>query len=344
MLIKPLLDAGQLQESLSSTRAVQAALLCAAIMTLSACNLPFDLGQPTTRSLENGVVDGLTNATGFAVNGTYTGANGKHWQLAVSIERPGREVLSLKGPVALDAIVVAGQGYYRGQAFLAQHMGSDPDSLTLVRAAGNAWWKGGILLVPTLPDLLEGAAFRATFLGSNVTRRTDHVSAGGQAAVELSGPRADVFVQAAPPYYVLHLTMKRGVLIDGLGAAELDYGSFNGNIQITAPADVIDFSNLSTLPPIYTVVSVDTSGCGSPCVVSAQLKNLGGLNGAKSPSTVTFTMKGAASGAVLGTCEAPVTPDVGYNATTTVSCTMSLSGQPENAAVVTATADNPGHA
>jgi hypothetical protein len=47
---------------------------------------------------------------------------------------------------------------------------------------------------------------------------------------------------------------------------------------------------------------------------------------------------------VLGTCEAPVTPDVGYNATTTVSCTMSLSGQPENAAVVTATADNPGHA
>jgi hypothetical protein len=35
-----------------------------------------------------------------------------------------------------------------------------------------------------------------------------------------------------------------------------------------------------------------------------------------------------------------VQPDVGYNSTTTVSCTVSA--QAVNAAVITATADNPG--
>ena len=42
----------------------------------------------------------------------------------------------------------------------------------------------------------------------------------------------------------------------------------------------------------------------------------------------------------LGGCIATVQPDVGYNATTTASCT--IAGQPVNAAVVTAVADNPG--
>jgi hypothetical protein len=39
-----------------------------------------------------------------------------------------------------------------------------------------------------------------------------------------------------------------------------------------------------------------------------------------------------------------VVPDVGYNATKTVGCTISMNGQPGSAAIVTAKADNPGHA
>jgi hypothetical protein len=93
------------------------------------------------------------------------------------------------------------------------------------------------------------------------------------------------------------------------------------------------------------VVSVDTTGCGSPCAVSAVVKNLGGMSGAKAPSTVTFTMTDSASGRALGSCQAQIQPDVGYNATTSVGCTISnSSGQPANAAIVTATADNPGRA
>jgi hypothetical protein len=136
--------------------------------------------------------------------------------------------------------------------------------------------------------------------------------------------------------------MKKGVSIDGIADADLTYSNFGKDFGTAAPSDVIDFSNLSTLPPIYTVVSVDTTRCGTTCIVSALLKNLGGLSGAIAPSTVTFVMTSTASGAVLGTCQTQVVPDVGFNATTTVGCTVAMSGQPSSAALVTATASNPG--
>jgi hypothetical protein len=330
---------------ISIRRPVGAAALGAVLLVVvAACDLPFQLGQPTTRALETGAADSLSNATSFTLRGTYGTTSGAVWTLNAVFLRPDREDVAVTGPgVQVEAILIGSQAYFQGQAFLAQHMGSDPVSQNLVKAAGNAWWKGSSTLAPQLPDLTTGTAFRSTFLGAAVTQRTDHVSIDGLDAIELSGPRADVYIRAAAPHYLIHVRIKRGVVIDGLAAADLDYGSFNRTIEIKAPSDVIDFSNLTTLPPVYTVVSVDTSGCGSPCVVSAQVKNLGGLVGAQAPSTVTFTMKASASGAVIGSCQAHVTPDVGYNATTSVSCTISFGGV-VTAAVVTATATNPGRA
>jgi hypothetical protein len=93
------------------------------------------------------------------------------------------------------------------------------------------------------------------------------------------------------------------------------------------------------------VMSVDTTGCASPCSVSALLKNLGGLSLAQAPSSITFTMTDPATDRVVGSCQAQVRPDVGYNSTTTVGCTIGgVSGGQVNAALVTAVADNPGHA
>jgi hypothetical protein len=171
------------------------------------------------------------------------------------------------------------------------------------------------------------------------------VAVDGLDAVELSGPRADVFIGASPPYQVLRVHLKNGVVVDGIRDGDLRFKNFNQDFRILAPTDVIDFSNLSTLPPLYSVVNVDTSGCGSPCAVSAVLKNLGGMNGGQAPSTITFTITDAASGKMLGTCQSLVRPDVGYNSTTKAGCTMSgLNGQQVNAATVTATAENPGRA
>jgi hypothetical protein len=314
------------------------------VAVMSACQAPFGLGEPSTKALENGVVDSLSGAKSLEVSGTYTEA-GSPWSIDLQLVRPATQhVVVSKSDLKLEAIVMNGVAYFRGNQFLSQHMGSDAVSRNLVKAAGNAWWKGAASGAPSLPDLTYGDSFRSTFLGTAVSKRSDHVTVDGVEVVQLSGPRADVFVAAAAPHRLVRLHVKKGVLVDGVTDADLGF-SFAGDFRIVAPTDVIDFSNLSSLPPIYTVVSVDTSRCGSPCVVSALLKNLGGKIGAKAPSTITFTMADSATRATVGTCQAQVQPDVGYNATTTVSCTVtSVAGQAANAAIVTATPENPGRA
>lgn len=313
-----------------------------ALVAAAACDAPFTV--PSTRALETGVAAGLSSHS-FEINGTYTEA-AQSWTIDLQLARPAGEHMTVKSKtVSLEAIVVGDAAYFRGSAFLAAHLGSDPASLNLLKAAGHSWWKVSGSIAPNLSDFTDPARFTATFLGSNVTRRTDHVTVDGVEMVDLSGPRADVWVYETPPYQVERMRLKPGVAIDGVTNANFQYNNYDHSFDIAPPADVIDFSDLSTLPPEYTVIDVDTSACGSPCVVSARLKNLGGSKGATGPSTVTFTMTEATGGAVLGSCIATVQPDVGYNATTTVSCTIAgLSGQSYNAANVTATPTNPGRA
>jgi len=314
----------------------KAILLVAVAATLAACN-PF--GLPSTRSLENGAESMLASATSFQVAGHYQ-AGGADWTITVQLTRPDREhVIATSAGQQLEAVVVGGAAYFRGQKFLAAHL-TDPRSQALVNAAGEAWWKGIAVDVPTFPDLTGGTALRSNFLGPAVTKRVDDQSVNGFAAVELSGARADVYIGTDPPYPLLRVRLKDGVTVDGITNADFVFSRVGADFAISEPSPVIDFSNLSTLPPIYTVLAVDTTGCGSTCVVSATLKNLGGPTGASAPSTVTFTMTDPVSNRTLGTCSATVQPDVGYNQTTTVSCT--IAAQPVNAAVVTAVATNPG--
>ena len=313
------------------------------VASLSACDLPFGLALPTTRSLETGATGTLVAADSFEITGSYSeGSN--QWSIDLQLSRPGsKHVVVTTADVKLEAIILGNTAYFRGQQFLSAHMGSDIVSRSFVKAAGNGWWKSSAGQVPQLSDLTDANAFRSTFLGQAATQRTDHVAVDGIDAVELSGTRADVFITAKAPYRVLRVRLKHGVVVDGIRDADLRYVNYNHDFQISSPADVIDFSNLSTLPPIYTVISVDTSGCGSPCVVSALLKNLGGLLHALAPSTVTFTMGDTASRQVIGSCQAQVVPDVTYNTTTTVMCSIdNVTAQQSNAASVTATPDNPG--
>jgi hypothetical protein len=351
----------------SYSPAGRAAAGAAVLIALAACDLPFGLGTPSTRALESGAEAGLRGSS-FEMTGTYTGAgvslavqvasgartsspapapvSDTTWTIDLQLSRPGAQHITVSGTnLKVEVVVVGGAAYFRGHQFLADHMGTDPLSQDLVKAAGNAWWKGSAGQVPQLKELTDGATFRATFLGSAVTQRTDHVTVDGVDAVELSGARADVFIAAQAPYSLVRVHMNEKVVIDGISDGDFKYGNFDKDFGVAAPKDVIDFSNLSTLPPIYTVVSVDTSGCLTPCVVSALLKNLGGMTAAVAKSTVTFTMTDSVSKRVLGTCSAQVSPDIGYNATTTVTCTFAnLDLQQANAATVTATADNPGRA
>jgi hypothetical protein len=315
----------------------------AVIAMLSGCDLPVGLDLPTTRSLESGATGTLVAADSFEITGSYSEGSSQ-WSIDLQLSRTNSEHVTVTTPdLKLEAIILGNNTYFRGQQFLSAHMGSDLVSRSFVKAAGDGWWKSSAGQVPHLTNLTDGNAFRSTFLGQAVTQRTDHVSVDGIDAVDLSGTRGEVFITAQAPYRVLRVRLKHGVVVDGIRDADLRFVNYNHDFQISAPTNVIDFSNLTTLPPIYTVVSVDTSGCGSPCVVSALLKNLGGLVGARAPSTVTFAMTDPASRQVLGSCQATVVPDVAYNATTTVTCSIdNVTAQTSNAATVTATPDNPG--
>jgi hypothetical protein len=322
------------------------AALAATFLGIAACSDPLAVASlPPTRALESGAADALTTARSFEISGEYTEGSDR-WSIDVQIVPPATEHAVLVGPtVKLETIVVGGSAYYRGEQFLIQHTESDPNTQSLVRAAGNAWWKATTAGLVSLPDFTDGASFRTTFLGPLASRRIDNVAVDGQPAVDLAGVRGDVYIAAHPPYQPLRVHLNQRVSVDGLGEADLRFTNFNKEFGISAPRDVIDFSNLSTLPPIYFVVSIDTSGCGSPCVLAAQLKNVGGQAGAKSSSAVTFTVTDAASGRQVGSCTVVITPDVGYNATTSAGCTIgSLNGQNLNAAIVSATVDNPGRA
>lgn len=324
---------------------MRAAVALAVCCVVGACGAPFGLGEPASRALEQGAVDSLSPISSFEVKGSYTEGSAR-WTIDLQMAPPGdlHAVFDAGTPDRLEAIVAGGQSYFRGQRFLADHLGPDAVSQNLAAAAGSSWWKSDVASAPRLPELFDGGAFRATFLGAAASRRIDHVTMDGVDSVELSGRRADVYVGEAAPHRLVRLVLKPGVVVDGVAGADFHYGSFGRNFGIAAPppSQVIDFSNLSALPPVYTVVSVDTSGCGSPCAVSAELKNLGGATGGAAPSTITFTMTDAATGAVLARCTASVVPDVGYNETTTATCTMPDVSASSNAAIVTAAAANPG--
>jgi hypothetical protein len=321
----------------------RASLAVVVLVVLAACDLPFGLGLPTIRALNSGAGDSLDAAKSFRITGSYSEGS-IPWKIDLELVTPRTEhVLLSSKNVNLEAIITDHGSYFRGQQFLASNMGSDPYLRSLIQAAGNAWWTGLPATAPELPDFTKGSGLRSTFLGTAVTSRTDHVSVGGVPAVELSGPRADVYLGEAPPYRVLRVHMYPGAVVDGISDADFIYGDYGRDFGIAPPSGALDFADLSTLPPIYTVVLVDTSACGSPCLVGATLKNLGGKSGSGGPSIVTFTMTDPQSNSVLGACKVPVQPDVGHSATTIVSCTIGgVNGADHNAAVVTAAADNSG--
>src|SRR6266513_5864779 len=173
------------------------------------------------RALESGVQSMLSSANSFELAGDYT-ADGTRWTIDMQLTRPATRHVTVKSSTnQVEAIIIGGDAYFRGQAFLAKHLGTDPLSQSIAKAAGNAWWKDTAGLVPSLPDLTDGAVFRTNFLGPAVTTRTDHQPVGGVDAVKLSGVRADVYIASTAPYELLRVHLKEGVVVDGITDADL---------------------------------------------------------------------------------------------------------------------------
>lgn len=310
-------------------------------LTLGACAAPFGLGTASTRALEAGVARSLDEQAGVAITGSYR-EGGATWSLDLQIGASGAKHITLTSATdRIEAILVGSDAYFRGARFASEHLGEDPPARDLAKAIGSSWWRGSVEKVPALPDLTQGSALRSTFLGPAATERVDHVSADGVDAVRMSGPRGEVFVSATPPYRLLRLKLKSGVVVDGIADADLHY-STGRDIRVSAPSRVVDPRDSATLPPMYSAVSVDPSRCGRPCVAAATVRNIGGRSAARAPSTVTFTASDPSDGRTLATCVASVAPDVDHNATTIVTCTMDALEPGRVTALLTATVDNPG--
>src|SRR5439155_1914216 len=101
--------------------------LVGAIMAaaLSACDLPFGLGLPTTRSLESGATGTLVAADSFEITGSYTEGS-TPWSIDLQLTRPAAEhVTVMSADAKLEAIILGSNAYFRGQQFLSAHMSSD---------------------------------------------------------------------------------------------------------------------------------------------------------------------------------------------------------------------------
>src|SRR5438067_12080717 len=112
------------------------------VAALSACDLPFGLGLPTTRSLESGATGTLLAADSFEITGSYSeGSN--QWSIDLQLSRPDTEYVTVTtADVKLEAFIVGNNAYFRGQQFLSAHMGSELGARSFVKAAGTGWWMG----------------------------------------------------------------------------------------------------------------------------------------------------------------------------------------------------------
>jgi hypothetical protein len=316
-----------------------------AMLSLSACELPWSLGLATTRELERGAVAAVASARSLELAGLYV-ESGERWTIDLQVSRPNsRHVVVENNGVRLEAIVIDGTAYFRSPELLAQQTAAGRISQGTGSAIGNGWWIGSFSKPPDLVDFTDGPKLRATFVNEGLVARHDHVAVAGIDTAELSGPLADVYIRESAPHQLVRVRMRSSTAVDGVTKADLVFSHYGADFNIAAPANVVDFQDINSLPPSYTVLSVDGSGCGSPCRVQATLKNLGGRSGAKGPSTVAFTMADLASGKVIGNCTGTVAPDVDFNGTTTVSCTIDEAANTQfSGAKVTATPTNPGHA
>ncbi|HEV2953090.1 MAG TPA: hypothetical protein VG015_03265 [Candidatus Dormibacteraeota bacterium] len=319
--------------------------LVAIAFVLPACDLPFGLSLARTPDLLNGAATQLATASTFEVTGAYTVA-GSPWLIDVQVVRPNTEHVKVneKG-IDLEGIQIGARAYFRGQAFLAQQLGSAPNVTNLVKAVGDRWWTSGSSTPPDFSAFTDPTRIKADFLNTLLVTRKDHLLVEGTDTAELSDPQQDLYVQEVSPHRLVRLHLKTGSTVAGISNGNIDFTNYGKDFGIVPPPEVIDFNNLSTLPPNYTVLSVDTSGCGiSTCVVAAKVQNLGGTTGAMAPSTVSFAVVDTGSGKAIGNCVATVSPDLAYNATGVVSCVVpGVSAASFVSAQVTATPTNPAY-
>lgn len=294
----------------------------AAALLIGACSLPFGIGRPSTSQLENGAADNLANAKSFEVKGTF--ADGQtHYTFDTKYVKPSTEdTLITEGSVSYEVMQIGGKVYVKGSDYLTNALTS-PDAKQIINAVGGRWFTTSTAQPVDLSPITDANKVKANFLTTISDKRNDDVSVDGQNTAELTLSDAILNITESTPYRLVRLRSVGGKSVNGVGDFDMKFSNWDQEFGLQTPTNVFDLDDPTTWPPYYQEVgNPNNSGCTDPCVLSAVLQNAGGLNGATSPSTVTFTLKAQDQTTLLGSCKVTIQPDHTHGQQFTVSCSI----------------------
>jgi hypothetical protein len=319
----------------------------AAALMISACGLPFGLGHPSTSQLDSGAADYLAKAKSFEAKATFLDGL-KAYNLDIEYAAPSTvHIGGTQGDNDLEMLSYNGKAYYKGQLFLNTVL-ADANAQKILKAAGDRWVTSS-QIAPIDTSAITDPSKAKLLLTGPVSNRQDDVTFNGQNTAELTLPAVIVNITEDSPYRLVRLRSIAGQALEGESHLDVAFSSYNKDFGIQPPSDVFDFDDPTTWPPRYQVDAVhqqevSQGSCGDPCVLSADLENTGGLNGASAPSTVTFVLT-ASDQSSLGSCKATIQPDRPHGQKFTVTCTIQSSAWTNYAGNYTygATVDNPAY-
>lgn len=296
-------------------------LTSAAALLIGACSLPFGIGRPSTSQLENGAADNLANAKSFEVKGTFTDAQTSYTFDTKYVKPATEDTLITEGSVSYEVMQIGGKVYIKGSDYLNNALTSQ-DAKQIINAVGGRWFTISTAQPVDLSPITDANKVKANFLTTISDKRTDDVSVDGQNTAELTLSDAILNVTESSPYRLVRLRSVSGKTVSGVGNFDMKFSNWDQDFGLQTPTDVFDLDDPTTWPPYYQFVSVSAAGCNDPCVMSAVYQNAGGLNGAKAPSTVMFTLKAQDNTTLLGSCTVTIQPDHPHGQQFTVSCSI----------------------
>jgi hypothetical protein len=297
----------------------------AASMLAAACSVPFlGPGLASTAQLINGAGDSITKASGFEMSGAFDGASGSYAMDLQYTAPTTAHVVMTRNNLQIEFIQVDGKVYYRGKDFIASQLGSNAGAQKILRAIGDRWFSSASATPVDMSGFTDASKVKASFLQDFTVARKDNVSSSGLMTAELSADSYVLNITESSPHRLVYLRTVLGKTVNNFTNIKLAFTNYNKSFGTVAPANVFDLDDKSTWPPLYTAVSVENSRCSDPCVLSAVLRNDGGLTGASAPSTVTFSVLDNSNNA-LGSCKVTISPDIANGKQVTESCSISSS-------------------
>lgn len=295
----------------------------ASCLLVAACNLPFvGPSLASTSQLINGAGDSLAKASGFEMTGAFDDTTGTYtMDLQYTAPTTAHMVMTQNG-LQIEVIQTNGKLYYRGKDFIAGQVGSNAGAQKILRAVGDRWFTSKSATPIDMSGFTDAAKVKANFLTSLTVARKDNVNSGGQMTAELSADSYVLNITESSPHQLVYMRTTAGKTVSNISNAKLAFTNYNKSFGTLAPGNVFDLDDATTWPPLYTAVSVENSQCNDPCVLSAVLRNDGGLAGASAPSTVTFSLLDDNNNA-LGSCKVTISPDIANGKQVTESCSIS---------------------